>query len=194
MWMAMRKLRDRMTYANVTATLALFVALGGTSYAVSQLPRNSVGSAQIRSSAVGTSELRKSAVRSRAIRDGSVALQDISKGAQSALRAAKGDPGPQGPAGVTLRAVVNSGGGVVRGNATGADHQGGSGRYAVAFDRDVSGCVVTAALSDAQNGPTLEVPPAGRISVGIDGARALVRTFAADGSVQDLPFSVIVAC
>jgi hypothetical protein len=29
----MRALRDRLTYANVTATLALFVALGGTSYA-----------------------------------------------------------------------------------------------------------------------------------------------------------------
>lgn len=28
------KLRDRLTYANVTATLALFVALGGTSYAL----------------------------------------------------------------------------------------------------------------------------------------------------------------
>ncbi len=190
----MRKLRDRLTYANVTASLALFIALGGTSYAVTQLPRNSVGSAQIRSSAVGTSELRKSAVRSGDIRDGSVAVRDISRAAQSSLRGTKGDPGPEGPAGVTLRAVVNSGGGIVRGNATGADHQGGSGRYSVAFDRDVSGCVATATLSDAQNGPTLETPPAGRIIVGVDGARALVRTFAADGSVQDLPFSVIVAC
>jgi hypothetical protein len=30
--------------------------------------------------------------------------------------------------------------------------------------------------------------------MGIDGARVLVRTFAADGAIQDLPFSVIVAC
>jgi hypothetical protein len=32
--------------------LALFVALGGTSYAAAKLPRNSVGTAQIRSGAV----------------------------------------------------------------------------------------------------------------------------------------------
>src|SRR5215212_6488749 len=148
----MRKLRERMTYANVAASLALFLALGGTSYAVSQLPRNSVGSAQIRSKAVGPSELRPNAVRSRAIRRGGVALSDISLAAQAALRGAKGDPGPAGQSGVTYRAVINSGGGVVRGNGTGANHQGGSGHYAVSFDRDVSGCVATATLSDAQNG------------------------------------------
>jgi hypothetical protein len=40
--------RFRPTYANVTATLALFVALGGTSYAALSLPANSVGSAQVK--------------------------------------------------------------------------------------------------------------------------------------------------
>ena len=69
---------------------ALFVALGGTSYAVAQLPRNSVGAAQIERSAVGASELRRGAVRSRALRNRSVALRDISPGARSALRGAKG--------------------------------------------------------------------------------------------------------
>ena len=193
----MRQLRDRMTYGNVTATLALFIALGGTSYAVTQLPRNSVGSAQIKRAAVGSSELRRDAVNSRAIRNRSVALGDISVAARSSLRGAKGDPGPKGdagPPGVTYRALVNSGGGVVRGNAGTSNHQGGSGRYALGFPTDVSGCVATATLSEAQNGPALETPPAGRITVGLDGSQAVVRTFAADGSVQDLPFSVIVAC
>jgi hypothetical protein len=186
-----RRLRERLTYGNVTGTLALFIALGGTSYAVAQLPRNSVGPAQIKRSAVGASELRRGSVASRAIRNRSVALRDISSGARSALKGAKGDPGQPG---VAYRAVVNSGGGTFRGNAVTTNHQGGSGRYSVAFDRDVSGCVATATLTDAQNGPTLETPPAGRITLGVDGSRVLVRTFAADGSVQDLPFSVIVAC
>ena len=43
-----RRLRSRLSYANVTASLALFIALGGTGYAAVTLPRNSVGSAQLR--------------------------------------------------------------------------------------------------------------------------------------------------
>lgn len=196
----MRRLHQRLTYGNVVATMALFIALGGTSYAVTQLPRNSVGSAQIKRGAVGASELRRSAVSSRAIRNGSISVRDMSRGAQSALRGAtgapgpRGEPGPKGESGVTYRAVVNSGGRLVRGNAVTSDHQGGSGTYSVAFDRDISGCVATATLSDAQNGPTVERPPAGRINVGLDGSRVLVRTFAEDGTVRDLPFSVIAAC
>jgi hypothetical protein len=144
-----RSLPERLTYGNVTATLALFVALGGTSYAVTQLPRISVGGAQIKPSAVGASELRRGSVASRALRNRSVALRDISASARAALKGAKGDPGPPG---VAYRAVVNSGGGTIRGNAVATDHQGGSGRYSVAFDRDVSGCAATATLTDAQKG------------------------------------------
>src|SRR5256885_4297543 len=168
----------------MTALVALFIALGGTSYAVTQLPRNSVGSKQI----------RRSAVTSRAIHDRSIAVRDISRTARASLRGAKGDAGPPGPSGVTYRAVLNSGGATVRGNAVTATHQGGSGLYTVAFDRDVSACVATATLSEAPNGSALETPPAGRITVGLDGPRVAVRTFDTDGSVKDLPFSVIVAC
>jgi hypothetical protein len=48
---------DRLTYANVAATIALFVALGGTSYAVVTLPANSVGSRQLQPGAVTPSRL-----------------------------------------------------------------------------------------------------------------------------------------
>ena len=47
-----RWLREWVSYANVMSTLALFVALGGTSYALT-LPRNSVGSSQLKSDSVG---------------------------------------------------------------------------------------------------------------------------------------------
>lgn len=191
------KLSERLTYANVLATVAVFTALGGSAYAVAQLPRNSVGSAQIRRAAVGASELRKNAVSSRTIRDRSLRLADLSSSARRSLRGQpgpKGDAGPPGPAGTTYRATVNSGGSAVRGNATAFTHQGGTGLYTLAFDRDVSPCVATATLAAAQNGPVLEQPPAGRITVGTDGPRLAVRTFDVDGSVRDLPFSVIVAC
>ncbi len=39
----MRRLSDRLSYANVVASVALFVALGGTSYAAVSLSRGSVG-------------------------------------------------------------------------------------------------------------------------------------------------------
>lgn len=52
---------------------------------------------------------------SRSIRDGSVRLGDVSSVARLSLRGAKGDPGPTG---VTLHAVINSGGTAMRGNAT----------------------------------------------------------------------------
>jgi hypothetical protein len=48
----MHQLKGRLTYSNVMATVAVFVALGGTSYAAIKLPKNSVGSTQIKSSAV----------------------------------------------------------------------------------------------------------------------------------------------
>jgi hypothetical protein len=87
---------------------------------------------------------------------------------------------------------VNSGGGLVRGNAVNAGRQGGTKEYRMIFDRDVSACVYGDARSAAdQNGPTLEQPPAGRTTVASDGANVLVNTFAADGSPGELPFHLI---
>lgn len=180
----MSRLHEHISYANVMATLAVFIALGGSAYAVAQLPRNSVGAAQIKRNAVGTSELRNRAVR----------LSDISVRARRSLRGAKGDPGPAGPPGVTYHAAVNSGGTAVRGNATGFTHQGGSGLYTLAFGRDVSTCQATATLAAVQNGPTLEQPTPGRVTVATSGANLVVRTFDVDGSVKDQPFNVIVVC
>ena len=54
----MKSFFGRGRYANVTATTALVVALGGTSYAAITLPANSVGSRQIKSRAVTNSDLR----------------------------------------------------------------------------------------------------------------------------------------
>jgi hypothetical protein len=56
------KLCSRLTYANVASTLALFVALGGVSYAAVKLPRNSVGTAQLRKNAVTGVKIKNRAV------------------------------------------------------------------------------------------------------------------------------------
>ena len=70
-----------MTFANVVSVLALFVALGGASYAAVAIPANSVGTAQ----------LKKNAVTGAKVRSGSLTLSDLSS--SGILR------GPVGPAG-----------------------------------------------------------------------------------------------
>jgi hypothetical protein len=97
------------TYANVTATLALFIALGGTATAAVTLERDSVTSREIASNAVRSAEIAKDAVRSPEIRadavrsseiqDDTIRLEDIADGARQALEGERGPAGPQGPAG-----------------------------------------------------------------------------------------------
>jgi hypothetical protein len=55
--------RQRVTYSNVIATMALFIALGGVAVAAG-LPRNSVGPKQLKRGAVTTAKIRKQAVTS----------------------------------------------------------------------------------------------------------------------------------
>ena len=52
----------RLTYANLASTLALFLALGGVSYAAVKLPRNSVGAKQLRKNAVTSVKIKNRAV------------------------------------------------------------------------------------------------------------------------------------
>jgi hypothetical protein len=69
-------------HTTVVAYLALFVALGGTSYAAVKLPKNSVGSSQI----------KKNAVSSSKVKNGSLTQSDFKAGQIPA--------GPQGPQGL----------------------------------------------------------------------------------------------
>ena len=66
---------------NGVAYLALFVALGGTSYAAATLARNSVGSAQIQKNAVGASEIKRDGVRAPDIRANAVGSDELQAGA-----------------------------------------------------------------------------------------------------------------
>jgi hypothetical protein len=57
----MKRFRPRLTFANVIASLALFIALGGAAMAAG-LPKNSVGPNQIKKGAVTARAIRKQAV------------------------------------------------------------------------------------------------------------------------------------
>jgi hypothetical protein len=71
-------IRPCLTYANVIASLALFVALGGASaFAASQLAKNSVGSRQLRSKSVTTGKIALNAVNGTKVAKGSLTGADI---------------------------------------------------------------------------------------------------------------------
>ena len=82
--------RPRLTYANVIATLALFLALGGgAAFAASTLGKNSVGGKQ----------LKRNAVTGAKVKDGSLAAADFKPGQLPAGE--RGPVGERGPQGVT---------------------------------------------------------------------------------------------
>jgi hypothetical protein len=61
----------------VISFVALFVALGGASYAATQLPKNSVGNAQLQNGSVGNWKLKSNAVGGRKIINGSVGAKQV---------------------------------------------------------------------------------------------------------------------
>jgi hypothetical protein len=80
----MKQIRERLTYANVMSSIAVFLVLGGAAFAATQLPKNSVGSKQ----------LKKGAVSSSKVKDGSLKAADFGAGQIPA-----GPAGPQGKEG-----------------------------------------------------------------------------------------------
>jgi hypothetical protein len=70
------------------ALTALFVSLGGTSYAVTTLPRSSVGNAQLRDRAVTERKLADSAVITSKIANGAVTNRKIARNSITAGRIA----------------------------------------------------------------------------------------------------------
>ena len=87
----MRRLKAHLTYANVTATLALFIALGmGSAYAANQLAPKSVGAKQLRPGAVTADKIRKQAVTAPKLEELAVKQGKIAAGAVVSSKIAAG--------------------------------------------------------------------------------------------------------
>jgi len=87
----MRRIRKRITYANLASTLAIIIALGtGTAWAAGQLAPKSVGTKQLRSGAVTADKLRKNSVTTDKIKNGAVDTGKIANGAIVAAKIAAG--------------------------------------------------------------------------------------------------------
>lgn len=152
----MRKIRERLTYANVVATMALFLALGGaTAFAAMNLPKNSVGTRQLKPNAVKTGQLAKNAVRTGKIAREAVKAGKIDKGAivtdrlrNGAVTGAKLDNGAVGTGKLQQLAVTT----------------GKLGNEAVKTGKIGSGAITTGKLADKSvTGPKINEATLGTV-------------------------------
>jgi len=82
-------MRRHLTPSLAISMVAVFIALGGTGYAISQLPKNSVG----------TKQIKKNAVNSSKVKNKSLLAKDFKAGQLPAGN--QGAAGATGPAGAT---------------------------------------------------------------------------------------------
>jgi hypothetical protein len=68
------RLRRHISYANVMATIAVFIALGGTSYAVLH-----IGSEDVADNSLRSRDIRNNTVRGRDIRDHTLRARDLTR-------------------------------------------------------------------------------------------------------------------
>jgi hypothetical protein len=203
------RFRNRLSYANVISSIALFLALTGGAYALTipsnsvgakQIKRNGVGSAEIKRNAVTSSEIRSNAITSSKVRNASLLAADFAAG-----QLPKGDTGSQGPAGPGARWVLvrGSDGGVLATNDTSISviRDAGGGFYFVNFGSSVLNKLILATLNrtgGTQTG-TVVVGPCGETGPGANDCAqsdnsntVLVQTTNAAGTTTDRNFYLSV--
>lgn len=104
-------LRSHMSFANVVAMIALFVALSGTSYAVSKVGAKDIRKNAVRSKHIKRSQVTTSDIRNRTIRAGDLAPGLIGGTLEATAGQARRDAGPTGvPASGNYTTVATLGG------------------------------------------------------------------------------------
>lgn len=77
----MKRVRKRLTYANVMSSIAVFLVLGGaTAIAADQLGKNSVGKKQLKANAVTAAKIKKNAVTTAKIKNSAVTGAKVKAG------------------------------------------------------------------------------------------------------------------
>jgi hypothetical protein len=79
------------------AFVALFIALGGSAYAASALPRNSVGATQLKSNAVTSAKVKNGSLESADFHAGELPRGPAGQAGPAGAAGAPGAPGVRGP-------------------------------------------------------------------------------------------------
>jgi hypothetical protein len=171
----------------VVACAALFVSLGGVSYAVAT---------------IDSADIFDGSIRNRDFKDGTLRGQEAKPDGfgpnaikEQALDATKLKQVPSAVAadGVVRQAVISDVGAMVRGRGVSSSAQTGMGQYQVVFDRDVRQCIYSATLGDE----SASGPGTGQIAVtsaasNVNGVRVVTRD--SSGTQSNRSFHLIVSC
>jgi hypothetical protein len=176
-WMKKLKgLRERLSYANVAATLALFLALaGGTAIAAGKITAKDIAP-----NAVGGSELKSNAAKGKHIKEDTLDPVPAAGRANNVLWAVVQNPNGQANVNV-IRAGQDATGVIETGNTV-----------EVEFSRDVSNCVWIASRGTPGTGNE----PAGFVqtALGSTPTRVEVRARNTQGDLVEGDFHLVVIC
>jgi hypothetical protein len=140
-------------YANVTATMALIVSLGGTSYSAIKLPKDSVGANQLRADAVSSSKVKDGSLLGKDFKVGQLPAGPRGPAGAPGAPGPKGDTGAPGASATRLWAVIDMRTSrLVRGSGATALQDVAYGWKIVVFDRDISACAWLATVEE-DDGP-----------------------------------------
>ncbi len=168
--------------AMVVALLALFMAMGGSAYALvissGSIRNNTIRSVDVRNGGLLGKDTRRDGLGGRAIKESTLGTVPSAFVAHGSARFA----------------VVNAGGQGVRGRGTTSVSRTAEGRYQAIFEADIRGCGYYATIG----GPTAAAPPDnGQITVsglGSDVRGVDIRTTGANGVEANKPFHLVVLC
>ena len=171
--------RLRPSPAMAVASIALFVALGGSAYALTitggSIVNGSVTASDIKNYTLTGKDMRKDGV-------GGVTVKESRLG-----------PVPFSES-LTHSAVVGPLGQFVRGRGvTSVARAANPGLYQVLFNRDVRGCVYSATVGDVG----AAAPPGGQVTLGGMASNSncvAVRTTNSAGELANRPFHLLVSC
>lgn len=169
--------------AMAVALLALFMAMGGSAYALvvtsGSIKNNTIRSVDVRNGSLLGKDVRKNGVGGGAIKESTLGTV----------------PGAFVAHGSARYSVMNASGQQVRGRGVTSVARTSEGRYQVIFEADVRGCGYYATIGD----PSAAAPPQnGQISVSSLGSNVngvAIRTEnGGNGAEADRPFHLVVLC